>query len=359
MHCNSAHRGCVSALKGGAHAPRRAASRALRTADKLDTQDWRAVAATVHRVGMCLANDSALNPRWIVYEPSMLTTASTATRPTRPTRPGKVWLIGAGPGDPELLTLKAVRALAQADVILLDDLVDDAVLAHARPGARVVRVGKRGGCKSTPQAFIERLMLRSARAGHTVARVKGGDPFVFGRGGEEMLALRAAGIEVEVVSGITAGIAAPAALGIPVTHRDVARGVTFITGHTHDGTPPNWQALAAGGTTLVIYMGMRHLAQICTALQAGGMRADMPAAVIESGTRATQRQVASTLSALAADANAARLASPAIIVIGAVAALAQGAALAPRLAPSPRSPPASLIAVLPASPAAPRVLRAA
>ncbi len=359
MHCNSAHRGCVSALKSGAHAPRRAASRALRTADKLDTQDWRAVAATVHRVGMCLANDSALNPRWIVYEPSMLTTASTATRPTRPTRPGKVWLIGAGPGDPELLTLKAVRALAQADVILLDDLTDDAVLAHARPSARVVRVGKRGGCKSTPQAFIERLMLRSARAGHTVARVKGGDPFVFGRGGEEMLALRAAGIEVEVVSGITAGIAAPAALGIPVTHRDVARGVTFITGHTHDGTPPNWQALAAGGTTLVIYMGMRHLAQICTALQAGGMRADMPAAVIESGTRATQRQVASTLSALAADANAARLASPAIIVIGAVAALAQGAALAPMLAPSPRSPPASLIAVLPASPAAPRVLRAA
>ncbi len=247
--------------------------------------------------------------------------------PSCSTRPGKVWLIGAGPGDPELLTLKAVRALALADVILLDDLADDAVLAHARPGARVVRVGKRGGCKSTPQAFIERLMLRSARAGQTVARVKGGDPFVFGRGGEEMLALRAAGIEVEVVSGITAGIAAPAALGIPVTHRDTARGVTFITGHTHDGTPPNWQALAAGGTTLVIYMGMRHLAPICTALCAGGMRADMPAAVIESGTRATQRQVVSTLSALAADAARAGLASPAVIVIGAVAALAHSAVL--------------------------------
>ena len=241
-------------------------------------------------------------------------------------RPGKVWLIGAGPGDPELLTLKAVRALAQADVILLDDLVDDAVLAHARPGARVVRVGKRGGCKSTPQAFIGRLMLRSARAGHTVARVKGGDPFVFGRGGEEMLALRAAGIEVEIVSGVTAGIAAPAALGIPVTHRDVARGVTFITGHTHDGTPPNWRALAAGGTTLVIYMGMHHLAQICAGLLTGGMRADMPAAVIESGTRATQRQVVSTLGALAADAARTGLASPAVIVIGAVAALAHSAA---------------------------------
>src|SRR5258706_9381271 len=139
---------------------------------------------------------------------------------------GKVWLIGAGPGDPELITLKAVRVLGAADVILVDDLVDRRVLAHVRPGARVIEVGKRGGCKSTPQAFIEKLMVRLARRGAVVARLKGGDPFVFGRGGEELAALRAAGLEAEAVCGITAGLAAPAALGIPVTHRDAARGVT-------------------------------------------------------------------------------------------------------------------------------------
>src|SRR5258708_5617925 len=135
---------------------------------------------------------------------------------------GKVYLIGAGPGDPELLTLKAVRALAQADVVLIDNLVDRRVLEFA-PRARVIEVGKRGGCKSTAQAFIERKMVQFARQGMTVARVKGGDPFVFGRGGEEMQALIAAGIEVEVVPGITAGIGVPAALGIPVTHRELAR----------------------------------------------------------------------------------------------------------------------------------------
>src|SRR5262249_33793333 len=133
--------------------------------------------------------------------------------------PGKVWLVGAGPGDPELLALKAVRALGEADWLLVDELVNPEVLRHARPGSRIVRVGKRGGCKSTPQAFMERLTVRLARRGHVVARVKGGDPFIFGRGGEELAALRAAGIETEVVSGVTAGIAVPAALGIPVTLR--------------------------------------------------------------------------------------------------------------------------------------------
>ena len=240
-----------------------------------------------------------------------------------PPRPGKVWLIGAGPGDPELLTLKAVRVLGLADVVLVDALVDRAVLTHVRPGARIIEAGKRGGCKSTPQAFIERLMVRHARAGQTVARVKGGDPFVFGRGGEEMLALRAAGIEHEVVSGITAGIGVPAALGIPVTHRALTCGVTLVTGHTGDGLGPDWQALAAGGTTLVIYMGMGKLDAIAASLCAAGLPSDMPAAAIQSGTRDAQRHVVATLDTLAREVASARLGSPAIVVVGAVVGLAR------------------------------------
>lgn len=242
-------------------------------------------------------------------------------------RTGKVYLIGAGPGDPELLTLKAVRALGACDVLLVDDLADDAVLAHARPDARVVRVGKRGGCRSTPQAFIERLMLRYARAGLTVGRVKGGDPFVFGRGGEEMLRLREAGIACEVVSGLSAGIAVPATLGVPVTHRGLACGVTLVTGHAReDGRPgrdPDWGALARSGTTLVIYMGMRTLPAIVTALQAGGLDAATPACAIQNGTRTDQRAVLATLDTLAQAVDAAGLGSPAIVVIGEVVDLAE------------------------------------
>lgn len=169
---------------------------------------------------------------------------------------GKIYLIGAGPGDPELMTLKAVKAMQQAEVILIDDLVNREILQHA-PQARVIEVGKRGGCKSTPQHFINRMMAALAEQGHTVARLKGGDPFLFGRGGEEMLEMRAAGIEVEVIPGVTSGIAAPATLGIPVTHRTCTHGVSFVTGHLQDGrSGQNWQALAQSGTTLVIYMGM-------------------------------------------------------------------------------------------------------
>ncbi|MDB5803205.1 MAG: uroporphyrinogen-III C-methyltransferase [Betaproteobacteria bacterium] len=236
---------------------------------------------------------------------------------------GLVYLVGAGPGDPELLTIKAARALAHADVVLIDDLVNRAVLEHVRSDARIIEVGKRGGCKSTPQAFIQKLMLRLARAGRVVARVKGGDPFMFGRGGEEVEALRAARIPYQVISGITAGIAVPAALGIPVTHRAHAVGVTFVTGHTQDGGGPDWGALAATGTTLVIYMGIANLPAICTALLAAGMRAEMPAAAIQSGTLATQKEVLATLGSLAGAVQQARLASPAIVVIGEVAALAQ------------------------------------
>ena len=238
---------------------------------------------------------------------------------------GKVYLIGAGPGDPELLTLKAVRALAAADVVLIDDLVDRRVLEHA-PRARVVPVGKRGGCRSTPQAFIEKLMVRLARRGAIVARVKGGDPFVFGRGGEEVLALAAAGIEATVVPGITAGVGVPAALGIPVTHRAVARGVTFVTAHARDGGSPDWAALARTGTTLVIYMGMQRIGEITAALSRAGMAAT-PAAVIERGTTDAERSVIGSIATIAAQAAAAGLGSPALIVVGEVVSLAhQGCA---------------------------------
>jgi uroporphyrin-III C-methyltransferase len=231
---------------------------------------------------------------------------------------GKVWLIGAGPGDPELITLKAARALAAADVVLVDDLVNRRVLAHARPGARLIEVGKRGGCKSTPQAFIERLMVRLARRGCVVARLKGGDPFMFGRGGEELVALRAAGVRVEVVSGVTSGIAAPAALGIPVTHRGIATGVTFISGHVRDRCEPDWRALRATGTTLVIYMGIARVAALVAGMLEAGFPADTPACAIQSGTLATQVEVLTTLDKLPAAVGEAQLGSPAILIIGEV-----------------------------------------
>jgi uroporphyrin-III C-methyltransferase len=231
---------------------------------------------------------------------------------------GKVYLIGAGPGDVELLTLKAVRALEQAQIVLIDDLVNREVLRFARPSARVIEVGKRGGCKSTPQVFIDGLMVRMARAGRIVARVKGGDPFVFGRGGEELEVLRRAGIAVEVVNGITAGIGVPAAIGIPVTHRDCSRGVTLITGHTSGDGEPDWCALVRSGTTLVIYMAMTNLESICGQLMSAGMPAGTPAAAIQNGTLQMQRSVVTTLAALPEQIACAGLGSPAIVVVGEV-----------------------------------------
>jgi uroporphyrin-III C-methyltransferase len=233
---------------------------------------------------------------------------------------GQVFLVGAGPGDPELLTLKAARAIRAADWLLVDDLVDGRVLAHARSGARVVRVGKRGGCRSTPQAFITRLMIRLARRGHVVARVKGGDPFVFGRGGEELAALRAAGIPGEVVPGVTAGIAAPAALGVPVTHRGLARGAILVTAHAAGGEAPDWERLAGCGLTLVIYMGLARLADIVPRLRAGGLPADTPAAVIARATLPDEHAMVTTLDELPAAATG--IAGPAIVVIGEVVRLA-------------------------------------
>ena len=241
---------------------------------------------------------------------------------------GKIFLIGAGPGDPELMTLKAARALGQADVILVDDLVSRGCLAHARSDAKVIEVGKRGGCKSTPQAFIERMLVLYARQGKVVARLKGGDPFVFGRGGEELQCLQELGIEVEVIPGVTAGIAVPAALGVPVTHRELARGVTFVTGHTKDGSAPDWRALASSGTTLVIYMGLKNLPAILGALREAGLDPGTPACIIENGTLPNQRHAVTTLSMLSGDG----FSGPAIIVIGEVVAFARKEALDVRAA---------------------------
>ena len=239
----------------------------------------------------------------------------------------KVWLVGAGPGDPELLTLKAVRALHAADVVLIDDLVNPAVLEHCAM-ARVITVGKRGGCRSTPQDFIHRLMLRYARQGKCVVRLKGGDPCIFGRGGEEALWLRERGVEVELVNGITAGLAGATNCSIALTLRGVSRGVTLVTAHTQDDSRLNWRALAEGGTTLVVYMGVAKLEEFHQQLLDGGMAADMPVAMIENASLPQQRECRSTLSHLYEDAQAFALKSPAILVIGRVAAGDQAASVA-------------------------------
>jgi uroporphyrin-III C-methyltransferase len=232
----------------------------------------------------------------------------------------KVTLVGAGPGDPELLTLKALKAIQAATVLLVDDLVDPAIVAHASPGARIVHVGKRGGCKSTPQAFIERLMVMAAREGETVVRLKGGDPFIFGRGGEELEHLREAGIEVEVVNGITSGLAAVTALGVPLTHREHAHGVVFVTGHAQPGAQgPQWRTLAAAARearlTLVIYMGVSGAARIQDELLTG-LPPHTPVAIIQRATLPDQRHAIATLAELAATIEREGLASPSVIVVG-------------------------------------------
>ncbi len=236
------------------------------------------------------------------------------------TAPGQVTLVGAGPGDPELLTLKAARAISEATVLLVDDLVNDAVLVHAAPGARIVQVGKRGGCKSTPQAFICKLMIEAARAGEVVVRLKGGDPFIFGRGGEEVEQLAAAGIPVSVVNGITSGLAAVSSLNLPLTHREHAHGVIFVTGHAKPGDAgTDWAALARcaqqARLTLVIYMGVSSAESI----QAGllqGLPGATPAAIVQRASLPQQRHAACTLATLVETLRAERLGSPSILVVG-------------------------------------------
>ena len=238
---------------------------------------------------------------------------------TSASSPGRITLVGAGPGDPELLTLKAVRAIRAATVLLVDDLVNDAVLRYARKSARIVHVGKRGGCASTPQAFIEKLMAAEALKGERVVRLKGGDPFVFGRGGEEADHLRAHGLQVDVVNGITSGLAAATALGVPLTHRDHAHGVIFVTGHARgEGAALHWPTLAAAaaqGLMLVIYMGVSTVETVQEGLLAG-LGADTPVAVVQHASLPQQRQACCTLGELVATIAAERLGSPAIIVVG-------------------------------------------
>ena len=237
----------------------------------------------------------------------------------RPAR-GHVTLVGAGPGDPELLTLKALKAIQAATVLLVDDLVNEAIVAMASPTARVVHVGKRGGCKSTPQSFIEKLMLTAALEGENVVRLKGGDPFMFGRGGEELESLQAAGVQVSVVNGITAGLAAVTSLGVPLTHREYAHGVVFVTGHAKPGDAgTDWAALARTAEqaklTLVIYMGISGAEHIQHELLIG-MDSATPVAIIQNASLPHQRQVICTLGQLQATIVREHMASPSVIVVG-------------------------------------------
>jgi uroporphyrin-III C-methyltransferase len=229
-----------------------------------------------------------------------------------------VALVGAGPGDPDLLTVRALKRIEAADVVLADDLIDPRVLALVK--GRLLRVGKRGGCISTDQHFIHALMVREARAGHRVVRLKGGDPYVFGRGGEEVDALREAGLDVEVVSGLTSGIAGPAAVGIPVTDRRASPGVVLVTGHPGPGcAEPDWAALAQSRLTLVIYMGVARCADIVERLVAAGLSPDTPAAVVHAAHTERQQSRSGALRSL--PQIAAELGSPALLVIGEVVAL--------------------------------------
>ena len=234
------------------------------------------------------------------------------------------YLVGAGPGDKGLMTARSLELIAGADVILYDKLIPDGALDGARADAELVDVGKIGGAEQVPQDTTNELLLRHARAGREVVRLKGGDPFVFGRGGEEAQLLRAAGLDFEVVPGVTAGVAAPAYAGIPVTQRGVSAAVAFVTGHEDPAKPDtliDWPALAAFPGTLVFYMGVRSLDRIATQLVAGGRPPSQPVAVVQRGTFADQRTVSGTLADIAARAAEAGVRAPAITVVGDVAAL--------------------------------------
>jgi uroporphyrinogen III methyltransferase/synthase len=239
---------------------------------------------------------------------------------------GRVILVGAGPGDPGLLTVRALEAIAAADVILYDKLIPPTALDGARDGAQLIDVGKVGGGEQVPQEATHALLLRRAQEGKVVVRVKGGDPFVFGRGGEEALLCREHGIPFEIVPGVTAGIAGPAYAGIPVTQRGMAAAVAFVTGHEDPGkeeTQIDWPALARFPGTLVFYMGVQALPRIASQLIAGGRSADEPVAIVERGTLPDQRSVHGTLATIAELAAAAAVKPPSVTVIGPVAALGE------------------------------------
>ena len=238
--------------------------------------------------------------------------------------PGTVWLVGAGPGDPGLLSALALHALDRADAVVYDALVDPRILALVPAGARLDYAGKRGGRPSPSQPDISARLIGLAREGRRVLRLKGGDPCVFGRGGEEALALAEAGIPFRIVPGITAGIGGLAYAGIPVTHREVNSAVTFVTGHSSDGAVPNgvdWDAIARGSPVVVLYMGLRHLESIAARLIAAGRNADEPVAIVSKATTPAQRVLVTTLAEAPAAAVEARLEGPTIIAIGKVVRL--------------------------------------
>ena len=236
--------------------------------------------------------------------------------------PGTVWLVGAGPGDPGLLTLHAARALAEADIVLHDALVSPEILALAAQ-ARLEPVGKRAGGRRTPQLRINERLIRLAREGHRVVRLKGGDPLVFGRGGEEALALAAAGVRIRIIPGISAGVGGAAAAGIPVTHRGLAHSVSFVTGHDAGGDVPelDWAALARGSDVLVLYMALRQIGAIAAHLLAAGRDAAEPVAFISDATTPRQKVVVTTLADAAHAAAGIPRHAPTLIVIGPVVAL--------------------------------------
>ncbi|WP_020698083.1 uroporphyrinogen-III C-methyltransferase [Reyranella massiliensis] len=236
---------------------------------------------------------------------------------------GEVWLAGAGPGDPRLLTVLALYAVSKADDIVHDALVDPRVLKLARAGAEFIKVGKRGGRPSPHQRDINEILIERARFGRRVLRLKGGDPFVFGRGWDEAMALHVAGIRFRVIPGLTSGLAGTALVGIPATSRDTNHAVVLAAGHrAEDGrSAADWEALARLGQPLILYMPMAQLPEIAAALARGGLSADTPAALIQSATTDAERVVESTLGTLAADASREGIGSPSIVVIGAIAGL--------------------------------------
>ncbi len=239
---------------------------------------------------------------------------------------GKVYLVGAGPGDPGLLTIKGKTLLECADVVVYDALVSPQILAMINPNAEQIHAGKRRGFHTMDQQEITQLLIEKAHEHAIVVRLKGGDPFVFGRGGEEMEDLLAAGISVEVVPGVTAGIAAPAYAGIPLTHRDYSSSVTFVTGHEAAGKyrpEVNWQAIAHGSETIVIYMGVHNLPYIVSELTAAGLSPETPVALVRWGTRPEQEELIGTLGAISQQVEATGFTSPALVVIGHVVNLHQ------------------------------------
>ena len=238
-------------------------------------------------------------------------------------RPGLISLVGAGPGDPDLLTLRAARRLAASDVVVYDRLVGPGVLALVRDEARKLYVGKRKSRHSVPQEDVNRLLVALARQGLNVVRLKGGDPFLFGRGGEEMLAAREAGLDCEVVPGVSAGLAASAALQAPITHRGLAQAVTFVTGHAASGAEPDldWPSLARTNHTVVVYMGVSTAAVLSARLIGAGRAASTPVAVAQNVSRPDETRHLTTLAGLSALAET--LDGPAILIIGESAALAR------------------------------------